>query len=192
MEEKKSNKRKINYATAAVILIVVAILAVALWLLLSKNEVRTSEEGKKVSTGALYCTAKEPKDPFFVSEKAVEATHKIKVTFKNGEVDKLSYNYQGFYNSEDEADKDRTTFHASYNTYMGENGVSPESLTPIFDYSGSKSRIDLFAEQGKSLNVVTAKLFFLSISEYEDIDEYNEEKLEKVYVGKGFSCTFND
>ena len=195
MEEKQKNEkeeRSHKYIIVVAVLCVVAILAAALSILFNKTETKTTIEKDDVAVGALYCTASNPEKPFFAPESATEEKHEIKVTFKGNRADKFAYNYQGVHNSEEEADHTRTTMHADYNTYMGQNGVDQGSLTPVFTYDGSKSIINLFAASGGSLNVVTSKFFFLSDDEYRELNNYSEEDLNKIYTDKGFSCTFSN
>ena len=196
MEEKKNTSkagdRKNNYIAFAIVLCIVAILAVALSLLFGKKETKISEEKEDVTMGALYCKSTHPNDAFFVSETATKGEHEVKITFRGEGADKFSYIYYGTYGTENEADHDRSAMHADYNIYMGENGVEQGSLTPTFTYNGASTKINLFAERGSSLNAVTARFFFLSGDELDKVGEYSKDDLEKLYVKKGFSCTFNE
>lgn len=196
MEEKSQNKKKtrkrgIDYVTTAIILLAIALFALALFIITNRKETRTTVDKTDVTMGALDCKSSNPADPFFVSNGATNVIHEVKVTLKNDAVDKLSYNYYADYESEDRANTARSELHADYNKYMGANNVQHESLSPTFNYDGNKVKVNLFAERGKSLNSTSARLFFLSSEELSELSNYSGSDLEKIYVGKGFDCTFS-
>lgn len=190
--EKKKKDSKNTYINIVIALLVVAVLAAVLSVLFSKKETKTIEEKEDTVVGALYCVASNPKDPFFAPESAVEGKHEVKITFRSSKADKFAYNYYGVHDSENTADHARSEMHADYNIYMSENGIDQGTLTPVFNYDNTKSIINLFAANGNSLNPVTAKFFFLDNDEFRNLDDYSSEELEKLYVSKGFSCTFDN
>lgn len=195
MEKEKSGekkKKKNNLPIVIIILFIIVLLLLLLSLIFSQRETKTSEEMDGLTVGILDCKAESPEEPFFSSEGALEKTHEVKITFRGGMADKLSYNYQGTYESEGGAESVRTNLHASYNIYMGRNGLDQEGLSPTFDYIGEKVQINLFAERDKTLNSITANLFFLNSGEVVNLKKYNNVDLEKIYKKKGFNCTFKD
>ena len=194
MEEKRDHKKikNGNSIIAAVIFGAIVLFVGLLSVVLSQKETNITEKDYEPTVNALYCEASEPTDPFFESASVINDSHEIKVIFRNGGAFKLSYNYYGVYNTEGAADAAHTRLHADYNIYMGSNETDQESLYPTFDFDGSKVKVNLFAEVGSSLNLVTARLFFLSVDEFESLAEYSEEDLKNVYEDKGFSCTFKE
>ena len=161
-------------------------------LIFGQNETRTSKVIDNTTMGALHCTSTNPEEPFFAPDGVLENEHEIKITFNGDLADKFSYNYYGTFNSESIAEGARTRLHANYNIYMGNNGKDQESLYPTFDYVGEKVKINLFAEREKTLNLITAKLFFLSSGEVTNLKNNSADDLKKIYEKRGFSCTFKE
>lgn len=192
MEEKKKSKNNNNKIVIAVALCLIALIAAILSILFSRKETRTTADTTESSVGALYCDSMDPEDPFFTAANVIRASHQLKIIFADSKPDKLTYNYYGTFNAEGVADTARSVLHADYNNYLGANGVDQEILHPTFDYDGSKVKVNLFAEIGSDLNVVTAKLFFLSHEDVNNIKKYTNEDLTKIYESKGFSCTFKE
>ena len=182
MEEKPNNKKikRGNSIIAAVIFGVIVLFVGLLSVVFSQKETNITEEDYEPTVEALYCKASEPTDPFFESAGVINDSHEIKVIFRNGGAFKLSYNYYGVYNTEGAADAAHTRLHADYNKYMGANEINQESLYPTFDFDGSKLKVNLFAEVDSSLNLVTARLFFLSADEFENLAGYSEEDLKNI------------
>lgn len=195
MEVEKNNHRGKSssyYIALSVIMVVAALVFIILFLVAQGKETRISEKREDSTIRLLYCKANLPVDPFFVSGMAKEYSHEIKVTFRGERIDKISYNYYGVYDDERLADAGRSELHADYNEYMSDNGLIPEDLYPIFDYDGSTSKVTLYGSRNdNTLNIITARLFFLNYDEYDRLDNISGEDLKNIYIDKGFYCNFD-
>lgn len=191
MREMFKAKNSSQYKAIGSILIIAALILVVLFIVTNKKETHFFKEKGDSTIVLLNCVASDPVDPFFVSADANENSHEIKATFKSGELDKISYNYYGSYNSESLADNAHSVLHAHYNNYMGANRLDHEILYPTFEYDGKNVKISLYSSRENTLNQITAKIFLLNSEEYEKIDKYTDEDLKKIYVDKGFVCNIN-
>ena len=189
MAEPKSKSVGVTqWIIPAIIIIVVAVL---IFLLFKPKETYDSSGDHVIKVGILECTGSEIENPFFVSDSAQKYTHGLKITIKDDHPANIFYTFTSTYNSEDAVEVANAVLHADYNKYMSKNSASFEYLNPVFSNVNTKLQINLFAEKSK-LNPVTARMFFLTIDELSDFDNYNTKDLEKLYENKGFSCKYND
>lgn len=191
--ERKRYKR-VNSKTLfmiGVVFIVFAVFVAFLFSILNSKETRMSVDGGVDSVALLYCKSDTVLEPFFTSLDVTSYSHEIKVTFTNGKPDKISYNYYGKYNDDSAAMSASSALHAEYNIYMGKNNVYQETLYPTFVATGQDLKVNLYADR-ETLNLVTARLFFLSNDEYNDFYDNSSDSLIKLYTNKGFSCTLSE
>lgn len=182
---KKKNGMKAGIAWAVVLVVLTAGVIVAF--MTNGTTTRKSTGDVTTKTDSLYCSTANPKDGFFNPGDATGQSTTIKVVFDGDRADKISYHFEGSYASANDADTALAKMHAAYNNYMGENGLSAESLSPTFASSDGVAKINLYADTDK-LNSMTAKLFFLGASEVKN----SAEQLQKAYSSGGFSCNFRD
>ena len=186
----KEKKNKIGWWVILAVVIIV-ILATFVILLSQGEENYTSGDERTTKINALDCANSNTQEAFFSSDSAQRYTHEIRATFRNDRIENIAYIYEGTYSSTSAAESASATLHADYNIYMGGKKANPESLNPNFSDVKSKLKITLYADK-KKIDEVTAKLFFLNENEARDIDTYTAEKLEELYEGKGFSCTYKE
>lgn len=182
----RSSGRYFVIGGAIVIIVVILIL---FFVLTGKHEAYSSEERDEMVVALLDCESSKPENPFFVSRNALDSSHEVKIAFRSGKPEKFSYNYYGSYSGENTADVARSEMHARYNIYMAESSSNPENLFPTFKYYGSDVKINLYAELDDTLDRNTARIFFLDVDEYDNIDKYTIEGLADVYASKGFVCS---
>ena len=125
---------------------------------------------------------------FFDSSSTNKVKTEIKVLFKNDVLDQLFYTYTGKYSSNDNAEHDEAVQHAKYNIYFGENGASPDILSPSFSTVEDKFSITLYAEKLDYINGITSKLFFISEDEITKFKGNSIESVKLFYENKGFKC----
>ena len=192
VEEKKYGSLATKMLLLALALAVVAGIA---WLLTSQTETRVSKKVGENEYGSLECTIDsmsaelapviEPKD---LGE---SMKYDIKMLFENGGLSTISYAFDGVYASEDTAEIVRASLHADYNKYMANNGISAESLNPVFAHDGHDVKISLYAER-KKLSSAVAPVFLISRDEYGRMNDFSLESMQKLYEGKGFTCSTHE
>ncbi|MCR5700086.1 MAG: hypothetical protein K6G49_01470 [Candidatus Saccharibacteria bacterium] len=188
MSESKSKKQQYLYI-GIIVCIVVAVAAI-LCLLFTSKETKISDNGKVHSIDILNCQATGPEGAFFVAENAVDNKHEIKVTFQNEKPTKISYTLTGDQSTAGATDQTIATLHAKYNIYMGQYGLDPETLEPIFSNVDEAFKISLITDVDK-ISSATGALFFLDANEATKLKNYASEDLEKIYEARGFSCEFS-
>ncbi len=156
--------------------------------LLTPKVTNTSSEQEKKKHSAIVCTASVPEGAFFSASGVGAQTHTIKAAFEDDKVTKISYQYEGNFETEAAADKANTNFHIDYNEYMG---ADAESLGPSFAAIKTKARINFLAERSQ-LNSKNARLFFLNAEDVSDLANFAPEKIEKMYEARGFSCKIDE
>ena len=188
MEEKKYRSLATKLLIAALLLAVVAGIA---WLLTSQTETRVSRKVGENEYGSLECTIgsmNEELAPVIEPKDLGESMkYSIRMLFENGELSSISYTFDGVYAAETVAENVRASLHADYNKYMGNNGVSAESLNPVFMHDGHDVKISFYAER-KKLSSAVAPVFLISRDEYGRMNDFSLDNMQKLYEGKGFTC----
>lgn len=171
-----------------VLLIIIIAIIVFCWLLFKGKETYITTEYNTDKTTAIECRSNvNIENAFFDDFNARSFEHVIKATFRNDSIDKITYNYEADFNSDDKAETAKAVMHASYSKYMANKNLRSDILKPTFSNSGSHVKITLITDVDK-LIIDDALFFFLSADEFQRIRSYNEENLTKKYNGKGFSC----
>lgn len=189
--QRKKEKNKKLIRDTVVVVIVSLILSVLIMLLLNGSETHTSSQSEGVKISSLYCESGAPVDPFFVSPGVINPKHELKVTFRAGELDKISYNFYGTYSDNKTAETASSRLHADYNIHMGQNDVYQEIYYPTFVATGNSVKVNLYADKG-TVKPATAKIFFLNSEQYANMNSYSSDDFTKVYADRGFSCIFHE
>lgn len=186
MEKEKNNKK--NIVRAVVFAVIVGIVALVIFLLTYRAETHIYESYQDVDVSSLVCKSSDNESAFFNSETANSVVHKIKIIYSNEVVDKLSYEFEGIYNSEESAEQDNAVLHARYNIYLSQYDMDSESLTPIFQTVDNKMRIKLYLDSYGKMNSVYGKLFFIGDGSMDTIAKKSVDETRKIYENKGFLC----
>ena len=186
-------KEKSNYLIIGVIVaaIVIILILVIIWFFTNNRETIISEDADYGSISSLECETTKSEDAFFKPYDATRVKHRIVSTFKGDNIDDMSYDFEGTYNSEEKATNAEAWLHADYNLHFRDTGVSPETYSSNFVITKSKVKILVYAEH-KQINKVIAPLFYLTGDDYDKIWDYSGKELKKVYEEKGFTCTFRE
>ena len=190
-EVTKKAKNRSAGAICAAVVILVLVVGLVLVFLMNRTETRTWHDETTTTTGSLVCTNASPANAFFKHDDEVSAEHKIKVTFKGDQFDKLNYTYTGEFESNEEATSALSEMHADYNIYMGENGLDQEALYATFSPMENEGVINLYISRD-DFNSATAKFVFLSNGEFKKMGKYSAEEVQKVYKNKGFTCQLSE
>lgn len=186
MSEKKTDE--VTLVGVAIIILLITGILVAIWAVASKKETYVTEDSQDVVRTSLHCEASHVEGAFFVSSVVQNYQHELKLIFRSGDLDDVSYRYEGVYNSDSMAEAAMAEMHTRYNKYMGRYA---ENFNPVFSAVGTKARVSIYAEKGK-INSVVAPIFFMNVEEFAKLDEYKIEDFEKLYESKGFSCVFHE
>ena len=187
-KKEKSNYLIIGTVIAAVVILLVLII---IWLFTNSRETRISEDTDYGAVFSLECESNKSEDAFFKPYDAIRVKHRIISIFKGNNLDNISYDFEGTYNSEDKATNAEAWLHADYNLHFKDTDVYPESYSPNFAVIKSKVRILIYADRQR-LNQVIMPIFYLSSEDYDKLGEYSGEDLKGVYEKKGFTCTFRE
>ena len=188
--KKKSKKALIIYAFS--IAIIAGIVAIVIFALTNKRETHTYVNRNNGETSGLKCTIDKNDNAFFVSDLATELKHTIKIMYNDNNINKVSYEYDGIYDSAEEAKKDVGKMHTNYNIYMGDHGVDHEILTPVFQYDEKKARIRLYLDDYRKMNSTIGKVFYIGSGIQDTIAKESIEETKKIFENKGFSCIISD
>ena len=194
MKESEKSKKKKIITDAVIVAAIVAIIATIIFLLTYKKETRITESYDDGDTSALVCTSQknDSEDIFFYSETATSVRHTIKLVYSDNKISKMSYEYDGEYNSEEEAKKDSGHLHTIYNLYLGDRGVNHEILSPVFQFTGNKALIRLYLDDYGKMNTPIGKVFYIGSGLVDTIGKNSPKETKKIYENKGFSCIIND
>lgn len=188
---KKMTKNKIG-ASLIVLALITAIVGIVCFLVGNETKTKTHTDSTVISS-YIDCNATHPADPFLSSDLSNDSNYEIKATFDEDGINTFSYTYTGNFASSKIADSESSRMLSKYNTYMGrETSFKNNVLSPTFSPISEKLIINLFIPK-KYLDKSTAKLVFLSDSEYSEIANLNDykvilEKLKIFYQEKGFQC----
>ena len=185
MEKEKDNKR--NMVRAIVFAVIVGIVALVILLLTYKTETHIYETYQDVDVSSLVCESNDNESAFFNSETASSVEHKVKIKYSNGTVDKLAYEFEGIYDSEESAEHDNAVLHARYNNYLGQYNIDGESLTPVFQTIDNKLRIKLYLDSYGNMNSAYGKLFYIGSGSLDTVAKKPMDETRKIYENKGFS-----
>lgn len=154
------------------------------------KEINLSEDGAEKRIDSLSCNSTAPTSSFFNPNNNVDLLHNVKITFRNGKVDKFFYNLSGDYPSDNLAGGDAARFGVQYDLYMADNGISSKTLYTTFSNVGKELYVVLYAEADK-INPVTAPIFFLT-KEFREEANYSIEDYREMYEAQNFSCVVNN
>ncbi len=194
MKESEKNKRKKIIIDAVIIAVIAAIIALIIFLLTYRRETRIIESYDDGDTLALVCTSQknDSEDTFFYSETAKSVKHTVKLVYGDNKIAKMSYEYDGEYNSEEEAKKDSGHLHTIYNLYLGDRGINHEILSPVFQFTGNKALIRLYLDDYGKMNAPIGKVFYIGSGVIDTIGKNSPKETKKIYENKGFSCIINN
>lgn len=189
MAKKMSAKAK-GGITIGVIVVIVALIVLITSIVFQDKEEYITTEYQQNTMNAVVCKASDPKDGFFAMEEdektgVQNATSMIKATYQNDTLDKLTYSYEGKYESKEAAEQAEAKMHALYNQYMTNLA---DKLSPKFSTYDNTMKISLFGSWG-DLTAGMAKVFGLTDEDYDALSEKNKpEELSKLFQGKGYLC----
>ena len=183
----KSSKKIPGWLKWLLFAIFIIIIIMIIWLIFRPKESHTSSNvaGEKIIL--LKCKSENPEDAFFETFSAKESTHEIRATFKDDKIDKISYIFEAKYDSLKAAEAANASLHGQYNKYMGEYGLSEQSLNPNFAVIDDSIKIYLDTDK-KNINHSTSQFFFLNSDEFQRFSSRNSEELKQIYENKDFSC----
>ena len=182
--KKKSKKLLIIYAITTAL--IAGAIALVIFVLTNKKEVHTYVNRSDGKTMSLVCNIQNNDNAFFTSETSIEMDHAIKF------VDKISYEFDGVYDTADKEKEEFGAMHTNYNIYMGDHGVDHEILTPVFQYEGEKARIRLYLDDYRKMNSVIGKVFYIGSGIQDTVAKGSAEDTKKIFENKGFSCIISD
>lgn len=181
-----STKKNTVFKIIAVCLITVSV-GIGVFLMLRGSESYTSVPGSEDVVGALVCRSQTQTNEILHIKDEVSFESEIKITYRNESLDKIAYNYNGVFQDARRAEAAASSAHANYNIYMGNNGLSIDSLSPAFLASGKNLRIDFYSTISKLSNA-EASLFFLTDEEIRDVQNLTTQRIQSFYESKGFTC----
>ena len=192
MKESDKKEQKSLMTDAIVITVIVAIIAIVIFLLTYKKETHTTNELHEDEMSTLVCTSHDNEAAFFKSDTAKDVENTIKYVYNDGDLNKISYEYTGEYGSKAAAEHDDAVLHARYNTYMGEHKEKSESLTPVFQVVDNKLTIKLYLDSYKNINSVIGKLFYVGNGLEGIINKNSIEETKNYFEKKDFSCIISE
>ncbi len=184
------DKKKDYTFKYAIIILCFIIVSVGIYFLFQEKTTTTSVEKVQDSISPVICKSSKPSFVSFFEDISESSLYTVKLTFRSGTADKISFTYNGEYGSEESARYADASAHADYNIFMSTTSKNPESFSPSFSHTDSSMQINLFGEIGQ-LTSQTAKLFYIDSDTFEKLDFSSADEVVKNYEDKNFSCTFN-
>lgn len=188
----KKHKRKMLIVEAVVVALIIGIVAFVVAVLSYDRKAWVTEEHEDFSLVTMVCSRHDDEHSFFENNNASDKEHQLKIVFKDDKIDKISYGFEGEYDSKESADHDDAVLHADYNIYMSNHEISSELLTPIFRVSDNKLFISMYLENYSSLNSVTGKIFYIGSGDIDKLAKNSVDDVKAYFKKKGFSCTIKD
>ena len=187
---KKSKAKKIwsSIALAIVLFCAFFLLFFGLTQIFESHETRTSTGVQTVNAEAMVCEAAAPRDPLFSVEGAEDVEHEIKVTYKNGLADKISYEFQADLNSPEAAEAAEAETHATYNNFMG---TRASDFSANFMPIGDDYKLTITADMD-SLTPTSAQLFFIERDQFESLKEFSIDDIKRFIQTAGFHCELDN
>lgn len=194
MKEAKNDDRKKLVIEAIAVAVMVGIIALVIFALTYKREEFIYEADSGGDASALVCTSNnnDSEVAFFSSDDVSSVEHKIKLIYRSGIINKLSYEFLGKYDSEEAAKEAKGVFNTKYNIYIGDHGMELDVLSPVFQYIGNKAKVELYLDSYKKMNSAIGKLFYISSASLDSVAKNSKEETKKYYEKKGFSCIISD
>lgn len=189
MSESKDKKQ--NHNKVIVFFILIAMIAIILYIFTNGRETHIKNSGNSYSIEILYCFNNNPAHSFFSDNNIIDNKHEIKITYRKNEANNISYTYTGVFSSKEKADNVNAILHAKYNTYMGQYNLSPTILGPVFSVVENKFKINLYASID-SINSIVSELFFLDSNEATKLKNESIDELKTLYINKGFQCKISN
>ena len=192
--KKTNNKKKKLMIDTAIMVVLAGIITLVVFALSYKKETHIYESINEGDTLALVCTShdNDSEKHFFTDDYASNVEHRLKLVYRDGVVGKLSYEYTGEYNSEEAAREAKGNFNTKYNIYIGDHNLELNVLSPVFQHSNNKVKVELYLDDYRNLNSVIGKLFYISSASLDSVIKNSKEETKKYYEKKGFSCIIND
>lgn len=189
-----NSKKKKIIVDAVIIAVIAAIITVTIFLLTYKKETRIIESYDDGDTSSLVCTSRKNDNEFsfFYSETAIRTEHTLKLVYSDKIITKISYEYEGEYDTGENAEKDSGHLHAIYNIYLSDHGVDHEILSPVFQFTDNKALIRLYLDDYGKMNSAIGKVFYIGSGMIDSVGKNSPEETKKIYENKGFSCIMND
>lgn len=145
-KENKKKSKKLLIIYAITLALIAGLIALVVFVLTNKKETHTYVNRNNGKTMSLICDSQNNDNAFFASEASTEIKHVVKFTYKDGVIDKLSYEFDGVYDSADKAKREVGRMHADFNEYLGGRGMDYEILTPVFQFDKENARIRLYLD----------------------------------------------
>lgn len=190
-ENKKKNKKS-SIVYAIIIAVIAGLMALVIYMLTNKKETHTYRTQDNGEISALVCTTNDNESSFFASETASSINHTVKLIYKDNKVEKISYEYDGKYNSSEEAKHDDAVLHAKFNIYLGEHNIEQDVLTPVFQHNGDGVTIRLYLDNYNEMNSAIGKIFYIGSGIKDTVAKNSLEETKKIYENKRFSCIISD
>ena len=180
-------EKKTGLVGWGIALVVMILLAIGIAVVFRSEETYISGGDTTTRMVSAECVATDRVEDFFFSNKnAQRLSVKIKMIFKESVLDNISFDSEGTYNNNDDAETATAKLHADYNIYMADEGVNPEIYNPVFSSNKTKANISLYASYDK-IDQPVAKIFFLDLEELPK-EKFDMTNLKQYYESKGFTC----
>lgn len=177
------------FSTLLVVIAAMGLIALVLSQIFRVDEQHVKTPVEEVTTYWVECEAKAPQDAFFTAPaSATENDHELKIIYKDGQAEKISYEYDSEYENNNAAIDAEAELHARYNNFMG---VLQDDFAPRFSRDADELKITMVADT-EEIGRDTAKVFFINTEEFDSLKDYDLEKLLEIYQSKGFKCEYGN
>ena len=181
---KNENTRKVAYAIAGVLFVVIAIVLVILFLL-NGSVTKGDSSRTDIETESLSCESGDVEYPFFSFDESNKKSLKINMIFGEKRLDSLSLVYRLYYDDSDKISGSVAVNHADMNKSFNEDGLPVDVFGATYATLDDSMQMTLNASR-KQINGATAKYFLL-----DEVTNYSKDNLKEHYESKGFKCKDN-
>ena len=119
-----ANAQSKTWLKALIAILIIGALAFVIWQLTQPKTTTTSETSENAMITSMTCTAGDVENSVFDTYGAHNIKYTINLLFKDGQLDQLSYQYSGEYDSETAAEAQLPALWADYNLDLQDRGLT--------------------------------------------------------------------
>lgn len=180
----KKNSHAWIYVLVGLILVIVAVVAIILFLLQGKTTV--NQGGEVEVTESISCTSDEVVYPFIKHDDAEKRSLKINAIFDNDKLQTVNLTYKMYYDDEAKIKQRSADNHADLNKSFGEDSLGADYFDAKFSILNDALQLSLYAE-AKEIGGVSAKYFLID----GPASGLKKDKITKNYNEKGLDCVIH-
>ena len=182
---------KAKKVTGIILTIAVLAACVAIVIMLTRGETKTSGNNPANVTGqSLVCESDSIRYPITEYDNSQTKDFKIIANFYDDELSSISLTYALYYNNTEQINASEAFNHADMNISFSKDGLSADAFNAHYSKMEDSMKMTLYATKN-DLTVVAAKYFMINAHNKEDLPDKPSE-FQKNYETRGLICEINN